>query len=538
MKKLLISLFLAFLILSTVIYIINFSIKKNTQETQIQIDEQDYCPVGNWRTSTPEEQGMDSEVLANMIESIRESGKKIDSITIIRNGYLVNETYFYPYPKGLKHILNSCTKSFISALVGMAINEGQIKSVNDKVLDYFPGLNITANDQRKQKLAVKNLLTMSTGLDWKFSNNASTNQMLQSENWTKFVLDQPMLKKPGNTFNYCNGAAQVLSSIIQKSTGKNSADLAAEKLKIGIEDMHWSSSPENVNSGYSGIYLQPDDMAKFGYLYLKKGNWNGQQLIPEKWIKESTRTQIKATWTPIFPGYGYMWWINRFGGYAALGYGGQYIFVVPELEMVVVFTGGLYQGNDLFYPGELMENFIIKSVKSDSPLGYNQKASELLKTAIDAVQNAPLPQPASSLPEIAERISGKTFIMDNSETLTFWFKDRNECTFDSNSKNSFQIGLDNVFRIFDSGNLYGMFDPSNPYEGLPDHNHGAFKGRWLNENTFQINLHALEYGFELVYYAKFEDDRIELKSKTNLSDTEIIQKGVCVVMEQKTAISM
>lgn len=526
MKRLFVSLFAALLILSAVIYVINFSSKNNDQKTQIQTVVRNYWPEGNWRTSTPEEQGMDSKVLASMIESIGKNGKNIDSITIIRNGYLVNETYFYPYQKGIKHIVNSCTKSFISALVGMVMNEGQIKGVNDKVQDYFPGLNVADNDQRKQNMTIKNLLTMTTGLNWQFSNNVSTGQMLQSENWTRFVLDQPMLEEPGKTFNYCNGAAQVLSSIIQKSTGKNPANLAAEKLiKIGIKDMYWISSPENVSSGYSGIYMQPGDMAKFGYLYLNKGNWNGQQLIPEKYIEESTKTQIKATWTPIFPGYGYMWWINRFGGYAALGYGGQYIFVVPELEMVVVFTSGLYQGNDLFYPGELMEKFIIKSVKSDNPLKYNKKASERLKKSIDTVQNAPLPQPAGSLPEIAKKISGKPFIMDDSETLTFWFKDSNECTFDSNSKTSFQIGLDNVFRIFETGNLYPMFDPGNPYEGLPDHNHGAFKGRWLDEKTFQVNFHALEYGFEMIYSAKFEDDRLELKSRTNLSGAEILRKG-------------
>lgn len=311
--------------------------------------------------------------------------------------------------------------------------EGRVKSVNDNVLKYFPGLEIANTDQRKQDMKIKNLMNMSTGLNWEFFGNVSTNQMLQSQDWTRFVLDQPMLEKPGSTFNYCSGASHVVSAIVQNSTGKNPADLAAEKLKIGIKDMYWSSSPENVSLGYSGIYMEPDDMARFGYLYLKKGNWNGQHLIPEKWIEESTRTQIKANWTPIFPGYGYMWWISRFGGYAALGYGDQYIFVVPELEMVVVCTSGLYNDKDIFYPGELMEKYIVPSVKSDNPIENNQTAQEQLQKAIDKVQNAPMPQSAGTLPETAAKISGKTFIMDNSETFTFWFKDGYECTVDSNS---------------------------------------------------------------------------------------------------------
>ena len=272
MKKLFIYLFSAILVLCAVIFIINFSVKKDIRKTQADV--QDYWPAGSWRTSSPEEQGMDSGVLANMIDSIRESGKSVNSITIIRNGYLVNETYFYPYQKNIKHSLNSCTKGVVSALVGVAMDEGRIKSVNDNISKYFPGLEIANTDKRKQDMKIKNLMTMSTGLNWEFSGNVSTNQMLQSQDWTRFVLDQPMLEKPGSTFNYCNGAAHVVSAIVQKSMGKNPADLAAKKLKIGIKDMYWSSSPENVSMGYSGIYMEPDDMARFGYLYLKKGNWN------------------------------------------------------------------------------------------------------------------------------------------------------------------------------------------------------------------------------------------------------------------------
>jgi len=515
MKKLLISLLIITVILSTVIYAINFSVLTIGQKTKVETDAKAYWPAGDWRTSAPEEQGMDSTILADMIHTIKESGKRVNSVTVIRNGYLVNEVYFYPYQKGIKHSLNSCTKSVISALVGIAIEEGKIKSLEDNALEYFPGMEIDKNDDPKQKIKIKDLMTMSAGIKWDFTNNTSTNEMQQSTDWTRYYLDLPMEEEPGSTFNYCNGASHTLASILQKATGKDPADLLEEKLDIGIGDMYWAKSPEQVSSGYSGIYMQPDDMAKFGYLYLRNGNWNGEQLIPEEWVAESTKPQIEGNWGPLLPQYGYMWWINRFGGYTAMGYGGQYIFVVPERDLVVVFTSGLFQGNDFFYPVEWMENYIIPSVKSDEPLESNQAAAEQLKKAVDNVQMAPAPQTAA-LPAIAETVSGKTYEMDNGETLTFWFDGVSECTADINSQHAVKAGLDQNFRINDVGNL--------TTGGVNDY-HGAFRGCWLDENTLQVEFGLLEEGFETVYTARFEGDGIELRSVNNMSEDETVVRG-------------
>jgi CubicO group peptidase (beta-lactamase class C family) len=508
MKKRFLVLLIIILVLGVASYTISASAKKDDKNAQNQINVKEYYPTGDWRTSTPEKQGMDSRILANMINSIKKSGKSVNSITVIRNGYIVNETYYYPYYKGLLHFMNSCTKSIVSALVGISIDDGHIKSVNDKVIGYFPNLNIANVDQHKQNLKIRNLLTMTTGLDWVFSNNASTNKMLQSRNWTQFTLDQPMKEEPGHTFNYCNGAAHLLSTIIQKTTGISSAELTTKKFELmGIKDMYWDSSPENVSSGYTGLYMLPDDAAKFGYLYLKKGKWNGKQLISKKWVEESTKMQVKADWTPIFPGYGYMWWINRFGGYAALGQGGDYIFVVPKLDLVVVFTGGIYNLNEIFYPGELMEKYIVPSVKSNASLKSNPTASEALKKAIDMVQKAPSPEPPSSLPEIAKKISGKSFAMSDSTILTLLFKGDNEFTIEQDSKNLFTIGLDNVYRIVDTKNLNG---------GIIDHNHLALKGRWIDEKTLEVTTQDLEDGFEEVLIGHFENDQIKVKIKSNV----------------------
>lgn len=467
---------------------------------------QEYWPEDGWRTSTPEEQGMDSQVLADMVGSISDS---IDSVTIIRNGYLVNETYFYPYQKGFKHAMNSCTKSVLSALVGIAIEEGAINSIDDKVLDYFPDANIANNDARKQDMTVRDLLTMTTGLDWQVDGNVSTSEMTASPDWTKYALDLPMKDDPGTSFNYCNGAANIMSAILQNATGKTAAEYAAEKLApLGMKDLFWSADPEGVSTGYSGIYMEPHDMAKFGYLYLNKGVWNGQQIIPQSWVEESTKQQVSGGWTPIFPGYGYMWWMSRFGGYAALGFGGNYIFVVPKKNLVVVFTGGIFNNQDLFKPGELMEQYIIPSVKSDKPLAPNPAAADALRAAVEAV-GEPAAVPVDALPAIAAEISGKPLVVtggDGSSVLTLTFEEASsEFTVASGSVIK-KAGLDNIYRISGEANAFGVFPGS----------HKALKGVWLDENTLQVFEQDMEDGFETVFTIDFEGNAFNLNIKYNL----------------------
>lgn len=468
-----------------------------------------YYPAESWQTSTPEEQGMDSALLADMINAVKQDGKSVNSITIIRHGYKVNEAYFYPYQKGMMHALNSCTKSFVSALTGIAIGEGSIKSVDDRVIGYFPELNIANVDERKQKMKLSDLLSMTSGLDWKFYGDASTNEMKQSPNFTKYTLDLPMKEDPGVSFNYSNGALHVVAAMIQKATGKSPAAYAADKLKaLGIKDMYWGMSPENVNRGDAGIFMYPDDMAKFGYLYLKRGNWRGQQLIPEKWIDESTQIHSKPDWSPLFTGYGYGWWITRSGGYTAMGNGANFIFVAPDLDMVVVFTSGIYENKDMFYPADLMEEYIIPAARSGVPLPANQTALASLQQAVDAAGKAPAPIPFS-LPETAKTISGRPFQFQDGTTMAITFKEGSaEFIFELNDKIRLAAGLDGVYRIADTGNAFGT---------LPDHNHMGFKGSWLDANTFQITEANMEDAFVTTYEFHFENGNIEMKMHTNFN---------------------
>lgn len=308
-------------------------------------------PTEGWKTSTPEQQGLNAEMLAKMLERIKQEKLKLHSVVIIRHGYLVSETYFENYQADTRHEVFSCTKSVISALMGMAIEQGYIDSVQHKVLDYFPERTIAHHDARKQAITLEHLLTMTSGLE-------SDRGMAYSQDWVQFMLDQPMVAEPGIKFNYNSGNTHLLAAILQKTTGMQPEDYAQAHLfaPLGIKNVTWDTDPSGLNIGGWGLRMTPRDMAKFGYLYLHGGAWNGQRVVPADWVKMTTPKYID---TDDGRGYGYAWWQLSFGGYAALGYGGQQIIVLPEQDMLVVFTSQSHPPEDEKQLWRLVEEFII-----------------------------------------------------------------------------------------------------------------------------------------------------------------------------------
>jgi CubicO group peptidase (beta-lactamase class C family) len=239
-----------------------------------------YWPARDWRTSTPEQQGMDSELLAQMMEQIQSKQINLHSLIIVRHGYIVTETYFQPYEADNQVEIYSITKSIVSALVGIAIQQGSIDSVNHKVLDYFPDLEVANNDARKQAITLEHLLTMSSGLEW--SDDVNNGEMDQSQDTVKYVLDRPMAATPGQVFVYNSGAPTILTAILRKTTGKSPLEFAQANLlgPLGISDIRWKTYQNGLEVGGAGIQLTPRDMAKLGYLYLRGGLWEGKQIVP------------------------------------------------------------------------------------------------------------------------------------------------------------------------------------------------------------------------------------------------------------------
>jgi len=298
----------------------------------------------------------------------------------VRNGYLVTEAYFHPYHQSRKHPILSCTKSFLSALVGIAIEEGYL-DLDDKVLDFFSDRDIANDAPRKQAMTVEHLLLMRSGLDWPESSVSYSSadnilwQMLESRDWVQFVLDRPMATEPGATFNYSTGDPQLLAAVLEEASGMGTREFARthlfEPLSVSSDHWNWQSAPERVAFGGGGLNMTPRAMAKFGYLYLEGGAWNGQQIVPADWVEASVANSH----------YGYQWWRFSNGGYAALGYGGQRIVVMPGLEMVVVITGE-FSGAMSRY---LVDAFIIPAARSLEPLPENPEGLALLESRISEI---------------------------------------------------------------------------------------------------------------------------------------------------------
>jgi CubicO group peptidase (beta-lactamase class C family) len=345
--------------------------KVAADRAEVTLPERAYWPTDGWRTSTPEEQGMDPELLTEMWAYIQENEVRIDSVTIVRHGYLVLDAYTHSYEKNSMHDLWSCTKSFTSALVGMAIEQGHIEGVDQPVLSFFPERTVANVDARKEAMTLEHLLTMTDGLDWVrkdiLSNSTGDTwpEMRQSGDWVQFTLDRPMVAEPGARWNYNDGASHLLSAIIQETTGTTALAFAEKYLfgPLGISGATWQSDPQGRNCGGTYLRLTPRDMAKFGYLYLNEGQWDGKQIVPAAWVEASTTNHSPTPDTY----YGYQWWVMPWAGYySAIGARGQYIVVLPELDMVVTFTSDLAP-EDQHVPLLLLAFYVIPSAESQTP---------------------------------------------------------------------------------------------------------------------------------------------------------------------------
>ena len=320
-----------------------------------------YWPTDGWRTADPEEAGVYQEPLDEMLDEIKSRGIGADSVTVVRDGYVVLNEYFSTY-QGEPHIIYSCTKSVVSTLIGIAIEEGYIEGLDVRVLDLFPDRTAADVNDWKEEMTLRDLLTMTAGFDARDSylyEWEGLNTMHASPDALQYVLDLPVIEEPGTRFEYTNGVSHLLSCIITETTGMSALEYGMDRLfePLGIQDVEWHEDSMGRNWGYSRIYITPQDMAKIGYLFLNGGGWNGTQIVPEGWVEEATRKHVDAT---IMDGYGYQWWVSGKGYYSAVGHMGQFIHVVPDLDLVVVFTSRTEADFDRIL--SLLERYVIPAV--------------------------------------------------------------------------------------------------------------------------------------------------------------------------------
>jgi len=262
-----------------------------------------------------------------------------DGFLVLHKGEIVHEEYFNGYDKDTPHYMASVTKSVTSALVGIAVGEGLIGGVQDKVVDYFPDAVIPAGQESKKDMTIEHLLTMTSGIlceaeaDW---NSYFSEDMTDAALWA-FLL--PQKTAPGKKFAYDNVAPSILLGIIERTSGQNALDFAREKLfePLGMRSVQWDTTADGLPCGAFGISMTPRDMARFGYLYLNYGRWEDKQLLPADWVVKTPPRAMASR------AYGYMFWNYRLepfsGAYEANGAGGQFIIIQPNCDTVIVRTG-------------------------------------------------------------------------------------------------------------------------------------------------------------------------------------------------------
>jgi len=269
------------------------------------------------------------------------------SLIVSRDGDIVAEEYtsFNSYGADTLKNIMSVTKTFTGVLVGLAIDKGYIGSVNDPVSKYLSGI-VTFPDNIKANITIDQLLKMSFGHSWNGTSASSlfTECFYESEDNLQFIIDLPLVATPGTVFNYSDGASHLLSAIISEATGISTLDFAVENLfnPLGITEYEWSTDDRGYHLGAAYLRIKPRDMVRFGNMILNKGKYNEVQIVPESWINEMTTTKISTNNdVPYGPEYGYQIWLGTVSGhryFMAMGWGGQFIIVVPDLQLVITAT--------------------------------------------------------------------------------------------------------------------------------------------------------------------------------------------------------
>lgn len=292
-----------------------------------------------WREASPESQGLDPERLARGIERVGAlSGAR--SLLVVRNARIVADHSFVGSGLARRpHDVKSASKSILSALVGIALERGEIEGVDATLAELLPAYAADLPPE-KRRIAFADLLAMRSGLAP--TSGGHYGAWVSTGDWTRSALARPLEHPVGEEFAYSTGSSHLVSAILTEATGRSVLEYAREHLlgPVGIEIHSWQRSPEGYYFGGNSVRMEPRDLARLGQLYLQEGRWNGRQVVPARWVQESTRRHSEG-WPHRYGAYGYLWWLppdDPWDSFAAVGYGGQFLYVVPELQMLLVMT--------------------------------------------------------------------------------------------------------------------------------------------------------------------------------------------------------
>lgn len=340
----------------------------------------DYCPnqqrgdVFEWQFSSPDEQRLNAELLDIALDEA-ENKYSIYSVLVARNGHIVAERYYRGHDENSSFNIRSVSKSFLSAMVGIAIEKGTISSTDKKMLSFFPEYNNSSLDDRIQDITVKHLLTMQGGM---IHEHVNYFDLYHTNNWIKSAIEESLNYDPGTRHSYNTFHTHLLSGIITNESGMSTYDFGQEYLcdPLGITIQNWEQSQQGIYFGGNSMFFTTRDMAALGYLYLNDGDINGTQIVPSEWVQKSiTNTmpdeQAGYTWGPLTNGgYGYLWWLGKMREYnvfMAIGHGGQFVACFPQLDLIVATNSNAYlgweeAGNNELLALDLIGNWILPAI--------------------------------------------------------------------------------------------------------------------------------------------------------------------------------
>ena len=463
--------------------------------------------------STPEQEGVSSESIVNLIDAFERKIEFVHSYMIVKNGKVISEGWWNPYGPKSPHELWSLSKSFTSTAIGFAVEEGLIQ-IHDFVKDYFPEKSPENPTWQLKQLRVKDLLTMSTG-------HTSEPRLGQSsDDWVKHFLESELKLRPGTYFMYNTPATYMLSAIIQRVTGEKLVDYLYPRLfePLGIDRPEWETDPRGINTGGWGLHLTTEDIAKFGVFYIQEGKWNGNQLLSSDWIKMATSKQVSNGSDPDndwSQGYGFQFWRSRFNTYRGDGAMGQFCLVIPEHNTIVAITSGTDNMGGIM---QIVWDELLTKMNS-SEMIFNPEGIEILRKKSASLELKPIDGKMSKA--LAKKFFNKKIkIAKNKEAVEFIFfnSKKNEVEIKVNGKiETIPFGFGEYIKSELKGHL--PFTSSNhkivPKSSLrySKNKKIAVSGAWITENEFQMRIYQYETPARLDYIFNFKNGKLKWDCK-------------------------
>ena len=458
--------------------------------------------------SIPEAQGISSAAIADFVVTAEKTVHHMHSYMLVRHGHVVAEGWWYPWRADAPHMMFSLSKSFTATAVGLAIAEGRL-TIDDQVLSFFPNEVPRKTSDNLAEMTVRHLLTMTTGHD-----RDTFEDMMCSHSPIKTFLSRPVVHTPGTHFLYDTGATFTLSAILQKLTGETLVDYLTPRLfePLGISSATWESHPVGINYGGMGLNITTEEIARFGLLYLQKGQWNGRRILPEGWVEEATCRQVsngadpESDWTQ---GYGYQFWRCRNNFYRADGAFGQFCIVMAEKQAVLAITSGV---EDMQAVLNLVWERLLPAM-DNYPVPAGEEEHNALIYTLANLRLAPPPGERTS--PIAQSVSGKAY------------------TFERNYETLFSIGFDfngeggkMTYRLLGGGKRRGIHELDIGYsqwrEGVSylggrTPQKVAVSGMWTAQDTYTVTMCYYETPFILTLTCRFEGNRLIYGCRANVA---------------------